>query len=290
MATEKRPDPGQRRNRRTAQPKPKINTPEVIYTQPKTFDRRRLLLRIWTIVAIVLAFSIGLSIFFRVGEITVTGCNKYTAWTVAEASGIEIGDSLLFFGEATVSSRIMDALPYVKSVRFGIKLPGSVNIIIEEAPVAYALQAENGGWWMITADGKVAEQTDAQSAQKTTTITGVVLRDPEVGEMARAYEQPEQTAVTGADRLEAALRLVQLLEANEILGQMSNVDVSNLQQLQLWYKNQFQIRLGDLKELDTKIATVKAAVPQIGAYQTGVMDLVKDGEIWKVVFTNQTQE
>ena len=73
MATEKRPESDRRRNRRTAQSKPKTNTPEVIYTQPKTFDRRRLLLRIWTIVAIVLAFSIGLSIFFRVGEITVTG-------------------------------------------------------------------------------------------------------------------------------------------------------------------------------------------------------------------------
>ena len=58
----------------------------------------------------------------------------------------------------------------------------------------------------------------------------------------------------------------------------------------MWYNNQFQIRLSDLQELDTKIATVKAAIPKIGAYQTGVMDLVKEGEIWKVVFTNQVQE
>ena len=290
MATQKKPDPGQRRSRRTTQPKPRNNAPEIIHTQPKTFDRRRLILRIWTIVAIVLAFSIGLSIFFRVEEITVTGCDKYSAWSVSEASGIEVGDSLLFFGEATVSSRIMDMLPYVKSVRFGIKLPGSVNIIIEESPVAYALQAADGSWWMMTSDGRVAEQTDAMSAQKTTTVKGVVLRDPVAGEQARAYEQPEQTAATGADRLDAALRLIQLLEANEILGKMYCVDVSNLQQLQMWYENQYRIRLGSLQEMDTKIATVKAAIPKIGTYQTGIMELVKDGETWKVVFTNQVEE
>jgi cell division septal protein FtsQ len=288
MATERRPDPGQRRNRRTAQPKPRPNAPEIIHTQPKTFDRRRLLLRICTIVAVVLAFSVGLSIFFRVDEITVTGCNKYTAWTISEASGMEKGDSLLFFGEATVSSRIMDALPYVKSVRFSIKLPGSVNIIVEEAPVAYALQASDGSWWMMTSDGMIAEQTDALSAQQTTTIIGVVLRDPKVGEQAEAYEQSEQTATTGADHLKAALRLAQLLESNEILGKMSCLDVTNLQQLQMWHENQYRILLGDQQELDTKIATIKAAIPKVGTYQTGTMELVKDGEVWKVVFTNQS--
>ena len=290
MATQRRPDPGSRRNRRSAQPKTRVNAPELVRTQPKTFDRRGLVLKIWTIVAIVLAFSIGLSIFFRVEEITVTGCGKYSAWTVSEASGIEVGDSLLFFGEAAVSSRIMDALPYVKSVRFSIKLPGSVNIIIEEALVSYALQASDGSWWMMTADGKIAEQTDALSAQQTTTITGVVLHDPQAGEQAVAYEQPEQTAATGADRLNVALQLAQLLEANEILGKMSCVDVSNLQQLQMWYENQYQIRLGDMQELDTKIATVKEAIPKIGTYQTGTMELVKDGSKWKIVFMNHSGE
>ena len=40
--------------------------------------------------------------------------------------------------------------------------------------------------------------------------------------------------------------------------------------------------------MDTKIATVRAAIPEIGEFQTGVMELVKNGEIWKVVFTNQS--
>ena len=287
MAIQKKRDPRQRRQPGQRQSQPKSNAPEIVRTQPKLFERRNLILRIWTIVAIVLAASIGLSIFFRVEEITVTGCDKYSAWTVCEASGIEKGDSMLFFGKATAGSRIIDALPFVKSVRFHIKLPGVVNIIIEEAAVGYAMEASDGSWWLITADGIVAEQTDAQSAQNTTVIKGVNLWDPQIGEAAKAYEPDDQSAVTGADRLSVALQLVQLLEANEIMGQMGYVDVSNLQQLKMWYKSQFRIDLGDRQELATKIATVKQAIPQIGDYQTGVMKLVKSGEIWKVLFSNQ---
>ena len=287
MATHRRQEPGERRRRRQSQSQPKTNAPEVVRTQARDFDSRRLLMRIVTIVTIVLAFSIGLSIFFRVETVTVTGCSKYTAWTVSEASGIQQGDSLLFFGRATVGSHIMNALPYVKSVRFSIKLPGVVNIIIEEAPVGYAIEAADGSWWMITSDGIVAEQTDAQGAQQTTIIKGVNLDAPQIGAQAKAYEPNSESAVTGADRLAVALQLTQLMEANEILGKMSYVDVTNLQRLYLWYQTQYRIDLGDRQELDTKIATVKAAMAEIGEYQTGVMELVKDGEIWKVLFTNQ---
>jgi cell division septal protein FtsQ len=287
MATEKRQSPRQNRERRQAQPQPKRSEPAVVRTQPKPFDRRHLMLKIWTIVAVVLAASIGLSIFFRVDEITVTGCDKYSAWSVSEAAGIQMGDSILFFGKATASSRIMDALPFIKSVRFRIKLPGSVDIIIEEAPVGYAVEAADGSWWLLTADGKVAQQTDAVNAQNNTIIKGVNLADPKLGETAKAYQSQEDGAVTGADRLSAALHLAQLLEKNEIMGTMRYIDVSNLQQIQLWYKNQYSIALGDQQEMETKIATVAAAIPKIGSFQTGVMKLVKDGTVWKVVFSNQ---
>ena len=288
MAKErKRPEPFSQPHRRPMPEKPKSNTPPIVRSQPKEFDRRRLLLRIWSIVAIVLAFSIGLSIFFRVDEVTVTGCDKYSAWTVCDASEIEKGDSLLFFGKATAGGRILSALPYIRSVRFSIRLPGSVNIIVEEAPVAYAIQAADGSWWMMTSDGKVAEQTDAQTAQQTTVIRGVNLREPQVGQQAQAFESQEQTAATGADRLDMALQLARLLEENELLGSMSYLDVGNLQKLQMWYASQYRIDLGDREALETKLATVKAAIPKIGDYQSGLMELVKDGESWKVVFINQ---
>lgn len=258
---------------RRSKPQPRKTTPDVVYTPGRQFNRSRLVLRILTIVAVAFAIFLGLSIFFKVDTITVSGCEKYSAWTVVEASGIKEGDSLLFFGEATAGSKVIDALPYVRSVRFEIKLPGTVNIIVEEAPVAYAAQDDAGGWWLMTAQGRVTEQVDSAIAGQHTTLLGVKLRAPAVGTNAVAAEnEPEGSSITGADRLSVALQILQQLEANEMLGVVASVDVSSLQALQLWYGTRYQVKLGDSSRMDYKIAAVKSAVVEMSDYQTGILD------------------
>lgn len=259
--------------RRQKKPQPRKTVPEVIYTPGRQLNRKRLVLRILTVVAVAFAFFLGLSIFFKVDTVTVSGCDKYSAWTVAEASGIEEGQNLLFFGEASASSKIIDALPYVKSVRFTRTLPGTVNIIIEEAPVAYALQDTAGAWWLVTAQGRVADQVDAGTAGKYTNILGVTLQSPAVGSSATAWEpNGEETVVTGSDRLLAALQVAQQLEANEMLGVVASVDVSNLQAIEMWYGTRYQVKLGNTGDMDKKIAAVRSAVSEMSQYQTGILD------------------
>ena len=55
---------------------------------------------LWGCGIIGIAIGMGLSIFFKVDTITVTGAQKYTAWMVREASGIEEGDGLLTLSKA----------------------------------------------------------------------------------------------------------------------------------------------------------------------------------------------
>ena len=80
---------------------------------------------------------------------------------VSDVSGIEIGDNLLSFGESKASAKIKIALPYVDQVRIGIKLPDTVNIVITEIDVVYAIQDVDGIWWLMTSEGRIMEQTDA---------------------------------------------------------------------------------------------------------------------------------
>lgn len=269
MAT--RENSGAERRRRTQKPQPRNTAPEVVVTQPKPFVRRRLLMRLLTIFAVVIAFVMGLSIFFKIDTVTVTGAQKYSAWTVSQASDLEKGDSLLFFGRAGAAGKIMRKLPYIKSVRFRIDLPGTVNIIVEESPAAYSIADTNGDSWLITSAGRVVEQGEDPNATK---IVGVTLSTPQVGEMAVAAE-PKQDGVvtsTGADRLQVALAICVQLEANEILGAMASVDVSKLQSIELWYGQQYLVKLGNTERLDYKIAMTKAAIGQMSSYQTGILD------------------
>ena len=82
------------RKNESRQTKQRKNAPEVVYTPAREFNRNRLVLNILTIFAVAFAIFLGLSIFFKVEQVTVSGNSKYSEWSVYEASGIQEGDSL----------------------------------------------------------------------------------------------------------------------------------------------------------------------------------------------------
>jgi len=274
----------------------RLNTPAVIYTQPMTFNSRRLAVQLITVLAVVLALVLGMSVFFKVEDITVIGANVYSASTIREKSGINIGDNLLTFGRTRACGQIIANLPYVKSARIGIKLPDTVNIEIEEEAVTYSIQAQDGVWWLINSDGKVVEQSSTTNAKNYTQVLGVTLYNPQPGEQGVATEQapvPTDSSdptdpsaptaetmpvlITGMQRLNAALQILQALELNDIVGDAASVDVSQLQDIILWYGTQYQVNLGALNDaknpIEYKIAYMKSAVMQMSDYQTGILDV-----------------
>ncbi len=267
------------------------DTPAVIYTEAKPFNRSRLLVQLMTIAAVVIALVLGLSVFFKVKVIEVSGAQVYSNWAVAEASGIraedkemdEPGDNLLTFSRTRASAQIRAALPYVEEVRIGIKLPDTVNIYIKELEVTYAVQDQDGVWWLMTSQGRIVEQTDDATAQKFTQIIGVNLYNPVVNEQAAALEEaPQETmeegetipvTVTGAQRLSAALQILTALEANDIVGEAASVDVTSTNSIELWYGTQYQVQLGDTSHMEYKIACMNDVILEFEDYQKGILDV-----------------
>ena len=265
--------------------------PKVVYTQPRPFNANRLLLQLAIVMAVVLAITLGLSVFFKVDKVMVYGNEAYSAWTIQEASGIEQGEKLLSFGRIRASAKIKAALPYVDTVRIGINLPNTVNIYITEFDVVYAIQSQNGTWWLMTSDGKVVEQSDAGTASGYTKVLGVELDNPAANEQAKAYEEAaaqtssteaagatEETqeaipvTVTASDRLNAALSILAELERNDIVGDIASVDVTNLSEIEMWYGQRYQVEIGDTGRLDEKISNMKQAITQFSDYEMGVLD------------------
>jgi cell division septal protein FtsQ len=104
---------------------------EVIYTPPAPLNRKKLVLRLVTVLAVAVSVFLGCTVFFRVKEVVVTGNQRYTSWSIREASGIEEGESLLAFGKTKAAGRIINELRYIKTVRVGITLPDTVNIHVQ---------------------------------------------------------------------------------------------------------------------------------------------------------------
>lgn len=303
-----RPSPTKRTSGKSAPRKErKLRDSDVVYTPPKPFQRGRFLLRLATVVAVVLAIVFGMSIFFKVDNVRVSGCDKYTAWEVAEASGVEDGMNLMTISRAQISGSIIDKLPYVNKVRVGINLPDTVIIEITELDAVYAIEDADGGWWLMNDEGRIVEQTNNISSENYTQVLGVKIQVPQVGEQAVAKEMevatvpiPEETGeetdeeaaeetteettqpvtmatvavgVTGADRLRTVMTVLQQLSTNSISGMIDSVDVTSLTAIELWYDERFQVNLGDTGQLEYKIGALKATIDQMESYESGHLDL-----------------
>lgn len=281
-------------NNRRARPAPqrrKRSDANVVYTEAKPFNRNRFILQLVTVAAVVLALLLGLSIFFKAEKFVVSGCEKYTAYEIRMATGIQDGENLLMLNSAKISGQLLKQLPYVSKVRIQIKLPDTVLIEVEEVDVIYAIQEKNEDWWLIDCSGKVLEKVSAAEAKKYTHLKGVRLDSPVAGEKAVAEEpvpegttpdgEPIPVTVYGSERLSALLSVLKSLEKNGVLGNVvTSVDVTNIGAIELWYgepyeeyEGRYHVWLGDSTNMDYKIGIMKQTIEQRGESKTGILDI-----------------
>ena len=271
---------------RQAQEARKAKAPAVTYNQPAPFNHKRLVIQLGIVAAVVVAILLGISVFFNVENVVVYGNEKYDAWTIREASGINEGENLLTFGAMRAKVRILEELPYVESVRIGVNLPDTVNIYVTEYPVVYSMEAENSSWWLVGSDGKIVDQTDVGAAAAHTKILGVKLHDPALGQMAVAAETGSETTTneageavkvpvvtSGEDRMEAAMTVMEALELCDVLGEVASVDVTKPGDITAWYGDRFEVLLGGTGSMTKKITWMRDAIAQMAEYQTGTLDV-----------------
>lgn len=277
-----RRNPGSAGASRRRAKKPSVSS-EVVYTPAKAFSRGRLLLQLGIIAAVVLALTFGMSIFFKVENVVVSGSEKYSPWTVRQASGIQEGDSLLSFSKTKMASNIRAKLPYVDDVRIHRVLPDTVHIEIVELDVVYAVRDSGNGWWLITSEGTVIEQVNGAVAGEYTNVTGFSIENPIVGQNCVAKEitdmptdengMPVPITVFGRDRLAAALSILQFMEAESIIGAVTSVDVEDLGKIEIQYGQQYRVTLGDTTQLGYKISCMNQVVQELEDYESGVIDV-----------------
>ena len=258
---------------------------DVVYLPPKPFNRNRLLLHLATVAAVVIALLLGISLFFKVNpdKILVSGNYKYTEWDIAQASGLKGGENLLTLNKGAISGKIILELDYVESVRIERKLPDTVLIEVNEIEVTYAIKDQQDAWWLISAGGKVVAKAENGVEEKCTKVLGLRIVNPQTGHQAKAAEDSQPGTdgqgntvpilVTNAQRLTTLLDILDYLELNGILGQAASVDLNNMGDIQLWYKDQYQVKLGDNTQMGFKISMMKQMIDQMDDYQSGILDL-----------------
>lgn len=205
----------------------------------------------------------ALTMFFKVETIQVTGTSRYQASEVISASGVEPGDNLVLLDRYRVSQRIYTALPYITDVQPRPKFPNTLEIEVTETRAAAAIQGA-GGWWLLSAGGKILEAADAALAAECPRITGVQAESPSVS---AALTLPEDSTITG-QRLQ---ELLAVLASYEALPQVDLIDCASPRELVLHYDGRFRAEMFYDADFDLKITCLLSAVDKLEPNQKGTL-------------------
>ncbi len=214
---------------------------------------------------VLIVVVLAASMFLRVTHIEVEGVSLYNSETVIEASGIHIGDSLLFLGASKAIQNVFGEFPYFERVSLRRSLPGTIIILVTERKSIGVIEQEGVGW-IIDAQGLLLEKTDGLPMDGKPKVLGLRLLLPTAGQSA-IVSQDDQSL------LSSALALLSTLERRNLLGVVSDIDVRQSFALRIFYDNRFIINLGTATDLDTKLDFLEETLKQLSGGERGWLDL-----------------
>ena len=251
------------------------------------------LFKLLCVVGVILALTVGATVFFRVEQVTVSGNQRYTQEEIIAASGIQLGDNLYSLNKVRIDRNIRTTLPYIGDLTINRALPSTIQITVTEweavAQVAApgveqvaAYQEEAGEKavttaqepWLICVKGKLLEPAPPDSAA--IAVTGLIPLSPQAGSM---MEVPEGEHT----RLAA---LTALLEALGEAGMQSQVSDIRLEatQLMVRYAGRFDVKMKLNADFSYDVRLMRAIrekmEDQDGEGACGSMDLTRSPAVY----------
>lgn len=232
-------------------------------------NRRRgisgVLYRLACCALVIGAGAVAMTVFFKIDTINVTGTSRYQPAQIEKTLGVTTGDNLFLWGRTGGVQRLLREYPYIQEVKISCKLPSTLNVEIIESP-AFAMIADGqNGCYLISGSGKLLEHEENAATVKLAPVTGVTVGSRKVGETLGERDGP------AAEQLAA---LLSALTQNNLLQNVSSINLINLTDMHIGYQNRFDVRLGSSSDLARKLRFLQEVVDtKLSPSDIGVIDL-----------------
>ena len=250
------------------------------------------LFKLLCVAAVAMAMTVGVTVFFRVEAVEVTGNARYSKEEIVAASGIELGDNLYSLNKVRIDRNIRTTLPYIGDLTINRALPSTILITVTEweavaqvAPPsperAAEVQEELAGdgtepvplaqeFWLISEKGKLLEPAEEDS--RAIIVTGLTSIAPSAGSMLAVPDSEEP-------RLNALTALLGALDKAEIASQISAVRLESTQ-LVVRYLDRFDVKMKLNADFSYDVRLTQAVRLQIeeqyGTEAAGSIDLTQE--------------
>lgn len=234
--------------------------------------RRKQERRRWKLIRYLLAVAailLAMNIFFQISDIQVEGNVLYSESDVIEASGLQIGGSSLAVSDWMISRRIRTALPGISGARVMLAVPDTLRIRISETPALAVLETDAGPV-MLSRECKVVNGYHGDDAELVH-IRGISPVSTDVGALL-GVSAGESTKLTYLQEL------LPTLEKEGVLGDVQDIDISNVSDLRFRYQGRFTVRLGEQDKLLNKLDLLRRLVQALNIGDGGILDLSTEHE------------
>ena len=255
------------------------------------------LFKVLCVLAVVVALTLGATVFFQVETVAVSGNNRYTEEKVVQASGIQLGDNLFHMNKNQVARQIRQQLPYIGEVTIRRSWPSTIVITVTEWDAVARVEAPPAGTivtmpegegeasdssvqeevpkvatedWLINVKGKLLEPAPADSTA--ILVSGITPIMPRAGTMLAV--PPEEQV-----RYDALLALLDGLEERGMMQSVSAIRLSSTQ-VEMRYLDRFDVKMPLNSDFIYKLRALEAAVAEaeksLGEQTAGTFDLTQE--------------
>lgn len=203
------------------------------------------------LISLLLVFSR----FVGVGSFEVKGATEYKLSELISKSGIRSGDMMSSVSEREAEKLLLEKCPYLKSVEVKKKFPNKICFEVEERMLGWYLEV-SGDFYALDYDLLVLLETYDEQSLKDRRLTRLVLPEIEsvvcdrLPEFGRGDEQ----------LIRETLKIIDSFRTNNIKSRLTYLDLSNRFEIKLTIDGEFDVNLGDMGDIDTKLATVTETI------------------------------
>ncbi len=240
--------------KRAAPQKAPMSRDEVRHAVSQKRRKRRKRIRMLAYTLLLLCFAgaavaLSLTVFFRIGTITVTGSSVYAKDDIETAAGVHLEDNLFLTNTDAAAKKITAALPYAGKAVITRKLPGTLIIEITDTAALAALDSENG-YILIDENGKVLSANAAELSDDIAYVKGLTPSKAVLCETL-AFADP-----ASGDALLALLKAVK----NAGLTAVTEIDLKKLSAVTLLYDDRITLKAGTMTDIEQKMKRAAKAI------------------------------
>ena len=239
------------------------------------------------VMTLLMAASVVLActVFFRVESVQVVGVERYTVEEIQAVASVEKGSNLILTPGEQVAGRLYKNLPYVDHVEVQKRFPTTLRLVVTEAVPAAVVPASatvemtgedgkiiptvavTGEMWIIDPKGRLLEPADEAAQNQYITVTGVAAFEPAQGEIIDV-ENPNQK--------DSLLGLLQALESEGMLANVTDIDASLTTEISMVYDGRITAKLLSNTDFVRKLRIFEEVVALTGEHEHRTVNLKGD--------------